>query len=164
MANVVKQILRNSYSESERKIVPIGTDGNLVDMKSVLNLEEELKIGGNKYTNIYKPESVNYTITQEYYSSSPISQISSQTTGSITHTVISYIKDIGEFNIIYPIQVHETQNQILGEGDTEVVSVSAFSSDNGIQIMVNYYQGFADSSTSDSNIYHQKLIAIVKQS
>lgn len=46
--------------------IPFGTDGVLVDMASELNLEEEIRIGGDHYVTIVD-ESELSTIVTEYY-------------------------------------------------------------------------------------------------
>lgn len=73
----VRQVnVKNGSQNSYKSAIPIGTDGLLVDMLSQLDLEEELRIGGNHYTTIDESETVDsetkevtYTtiITELYY-------------------------------------------------------------------------------------------------
>ncbi len=162
MSQIVKQVFKQGNGSDNPSItVPIGTDGDLVDMQSILNLEEELKIGGNKYTRISTQgiDPNTYTLTEQYYSSVPIAAITSATTATITHTVLSLIKNISETDYIYPIEVEQVQHQTLGTGSDTIVSVNTFLSDSDKQIMINYYQGFSILEES-STAYHQKLIGI----
>lgn len=159
MANVVKQIQQKTNDETPISY-PIGVDSNFVDMQSILNLEEEIKIGGNKYTKIstQTDNSRTYILTEQYYASTAITGISSATTANITHTVLSYIKDVtSSINYTYPIEVEEIQHQTLGQGSTTIVSVDTFLDDGDKQIMINYYQGYP---TAGSTAYHQKFIGI----
>ena len=61
----VKQI-RQKDSNNNFISYPIGVEGNFVDLLSNLNLEEELKIGGNHYVEI--EDGQDYLIIKEYYS------------------------------------------------------------------------------------------------
>lgn len=158
MANIVKQVQQKTNSETPISY-PIGVDGKFVDMQSILNLEEELKIGGNKYTRIstQTDNSRTYILTEQYYTSIATTGISSATTANITHTVLSYIKDVASIDYTYPIEVEEIQHQTLGQGSTTIVSVDNFLDDGDKQIMINYYQGYP---IAGSTAYHQKFIKI----
>lgn len=73
--------------------IPIGANGRFVDMLSQLDLEEELKMGGNHYVNIRQSE--NQTFITEWYLSQPkqnnVSIEDSQ--NIVTHTCKVTIQD-----------------------------------------------------------------------
>lgn len=56
----------NSYTD----LIPFGSNGELIDMVSTLDLEEELKIGGNHYFEISEDEN-DITIIKEWYLTQP---------------------------------------------------------------------------------------------
>ncbi len=64
--------------------IPIGVDGLLVDMLSQLDLEEELKLGGNHYTSITQSE--NTTLITEWYLSQPMEDSVNINQNKVTHT------------------------------------------------------------------------------
>ena len=62
----IKQI-RQKTSSGYSSGIPIGADGFLIDMLSQLDLEEELKLGGNHYADIQETDT-EMTITEYYFS------------------------------------------------------------------------------------------------
>lgn len=88
----IKQI-RQKTSEGYSPI-PIGTQGLLVDMISELDLEEEIRLGGNHYVTVYDtPTSTQIT---EWYFSEPrrereLSQMSNYVTYAVSISIISAI-------------------------------------------------------------------------
>lgn len=70
MSEVVKTIARrnsNSTGQLFETPIPIGTDGAYVQMKSKLDLEEELKLGGNKVTVVRLKQKKENGVTYKYY-------------------------------------------------------------------------------------------------
>lgn len=175
MANQTVKII-NQKVGSDFTPYPIGVDAENVDMQSVLSLEEELKIGGNKCTKIQdktlSDPQISYTQIIEYYTKEyiPISVIPSSA-ASVNFTVFSYIK--ADIQQQYPIQVEEEQTEYnipdtLGETPLNtIVSVQGLAS-NERQVIIHLYPGYKssdDATTSDaSNLLHQKIVKITSTS
>ena len=72
---VVKTILKKGSSSFDDGC-PIGTEGKYVDMYSQLDLEEEIKIGGNKctvvQTKVITGTNTSYTKISEFYATENI--------------------------------------------------------------------------------------------
>lgn len=110
----IKQIRQKDSNGNYLTSVPLGADGFLVDMFSGLDLEEELKLGGNHYTEITEDDDV--TIIKEWYFSEPkgerlISNIDSNNLG---------MKQLGL--ILYSGQIiieNNRINTILYKGDID---------------------------------------------
>lgn len=62
--------LRTKGSNNYLDLVPFGTSGQLVDMFSDLDLEEELRLGGNRYIELKEQEN-QFTIVKEWYYTEP---------------------------------------------------------------------------------------------
>lgn len=62
----IKGLRQKQANGTFASLVPFGTDGNLVDMSSGLNNEEELKLGGNHEVSIVTNNDVT-TVTELYY-------------------------------------------------------------------------------------------------
>ena len=96
----IKQIRpkrNNLFSQS----FPIGTDGLLVDMFSKLDLEEQLKIGGNHYVTISQTDVS--TIIRQWYLSQPKGDTSINDVDDdiVTHTVLISILQATQDYIVY---------------------------------------------------------------
>lgn len=59
----IRQRTDNGFGQG----IPLGADGINIDMSSGLNLEEELKLGGNHYIEISENTSDNTTHVQQWY-------------------------------------------------------------------------------------------------
>lgn len=80
--------------------IPIGTDGLLVDMVSQLDLEEEIRLGGNHYVDMYQTDTE--TVIKEWYfsvskGSTPIEQVDDNI---ITYTGLITITNAVQVNIV----------------------------------------------------------------
>lgn len=89
----IKQIRTRSNSDFPTG-VPIGTDGILVDMLSELDLEEEIRLGGNHYVDIVQTNTA--TEIREWYFSEPrgtrtITEMSQYVTYSALVSIISAV-------------------------------------------------------------------------
>lgn len=89
----IKQIRTRSNSDFLTG-VPIGTDGILVDMLSELDLEEEIRLGGNHYVDIVQTDTA--TEIREWYFSEPrgtrtITEMSQYVTYSALVSIISAV-------------------------------------------------------------------------
>ena len=87
----IKQI-RPRQSGSFPTSIPIGTDGLLVDMISQLDLEEEIRLGGNHYVDIYDTKTD--TVIKEWYLSeskgtTPIEQVNDNIVKYTVYTTIA---------------------------------------------------------------------------
>ena len=180
MANeIIKSIQR--YGDTAQPY-PIGADAENVDMKSVLSLQEELKIGGNKCTKIsdktmtVDDAEIKYTQIIEYYTSQYIAlRDISDSPNKVNFTVFSYIKA----NLLseYPIQVEQDQTEfninddteldVLGQNSENPVVTKEGLAQNERQIIVHLYPGYKSSDdasdSNPSNLLHQKIITIVTQ-
>lgn len=97
---VVKEIIKKHpvYNQEfpEREKYPIGTEGIYTDMFSGLNLEEELRIGGSKQTEIEYGE--DYTlISDKYYLSSDSNKSYYKLTTRIDNKVNRFLVDSNDF-------------------------------------------------------------------
>ncbi len=68
----IKQIRPRQQGSFPLSGIPIGTDGLLVDMISQLDLEEELRLGGNHYVDVDQKE--DSTIIKEWYFSQSLQE------------------------------------------------------------------------------------------
>ena len=89
----IKQI-RKRTGTKQYSSVPIGTDGILVDMLSELDLEEEIRLGGNHYVDVVQTSTA--TEIREWYFSEPrgtrtITQMSQYVTYSALVSIISAV-------------------------------------------------------------------------
>lgn len=99
----IKQIRKKSGSSFGTGI-PIGTDGILVDMISGLDLEEEIKLGGNHYVNVFKTKT-STQIREWYFSEARENRTLSQ--------MSQYVTFSASVSIIYAIDTS------LGETDND---------------------------------------------
>lgn len=184
MIQVVKEIYKKT--DNEPISFPIGTNGSLVDMKSDLDLEEELKMGGNKITTISEEEkqisvidgtetiqeTVVDTTIKEYYTKKyfPISDLGSSATTALTnYSVFTYVRahNLEEFPIRVSNQTN-TQEEFLVEEEeisnpntSLIVDLEGLTSADDI-IIVHYYGGYRATDTSEDyqNMLHQKVVRI----
>lgn len=89
----IKQIRTRSGADFPTGI-PIGTDGILVDMLSELDLEEEIRLGGNHYVDIVQTDTA--TEIKEWYFSEPrgtrtITEMSEYVTYSALVSIITAV-------------------------------------------------------------------------
>ena len=89
----IKQIRTRSGADFPTG-VPIGTDGILVDMLSELDLEEEIRLGGNHYVDIVQTDTA--TEIREWYFSEPrgtrtMTEMSQYVTYSALVSIISAV-------------------------------------------------------------------------
>lgn len=99
----IKQIRKRSNGSFPTTGIPIGTDGILVDMISQLDLEEEIRLGGNHYVDIVQTNTA--TEIKEWYFSEPrgtrtIAEMSEN--NLITYSALVRIVSAIDFNIIFP--------------------------------------------------------------
>lgn len=100
MGERIKQIRKkksNGYSS-----YPIGSDGQYVDMSSGLDLEEELKLGGNHQVEIVENKEENKTQIVEYY-------LDNSAEESIVYTVKTTIQSAGPIKLLVGQQVDQNQ-------------------------------------------------------
>lgn len=157
MSQIVKQIYKKGISTP----YPIGVDADFVEMKSKLNLEEELKFGGNKRTSISETDitiaekdMIDTTIIEYYFSDNTTEAV-------CTHTVFTYIRAAKEQE--FPIEVQNNsflveQEEIVNPDSSLIVSLEKLGSNEGI--IVHYYQGYKTSEGQDDLPLHQKVITI----
>lgn len=146
----IKQLRQKTFNNDFLHI-PFGADGNFIDMFSGLDLEEELKIGGNHYVQINSDE-FNTQVT-EYYSTAPITD------------------PLNDNNIIYKVIITFSSGADfwnIGNGDAIVTIedgdyiILETSSDEEQQTVINVIlQKKIDSIFKD---IHQKSITITKTS
>lgn len=66
MEKRVKGMRRKTSSSTFGNFVPFGTDGIFTDMASGLDLEQELKLGGNQQVTITEPDEDSTLIVETY--------------------------------------------------------------------------------------------------
>lgn len=112
----IRQLQEHGYSDP----IPLGSEGQYVDMKSNLDLEQELKLGGNHNVTII--EEGNKTTIKEYYLHKNNSSIEEDS------DIIDYIVVT---TILQGDQIVET-NIKVGEGEEEDILLKISSVDDRI--------------------------------
>lgn len=193
MSEVVIKKLRKKISNSQSindfaTPIPIGSQGHYIDMLSKLDLEEQLKIGGNKVTlisNHYVPTSDDpneeynendpiYTQILEYYSDQIITTTDleitdDQVANKVKYTVetLLYMDDFLVDNYIIipkdPLLIEE--REVLNNGTNPIVDkdelFKGLNTTVGL-VIINIYSGYkTDNTLIPENVLHQKIIKIV---
>ncbi len=99
----VKQIKPRQGGSFPASGIPIGTDGLLVDMISQLDLEQEIRLGGNHYVDMIETE-IATVIKQWYFTQARNNRTISQMSAAnlITYSGRVTITKAVEFNILLP--------------------------------------------------------------
>ncbi len=189
MSEIVKVIRKKNNNNDLDAPIPIGTDGNYVQMKSNLDLEEQLKLGGNKVTCI-KTKELSQIVNQvtktyhyyqiiEWYANQPIILDNNNTpsnTSIITHTVQHNVYTEGMFQL-YSIDTGsgnilvETENVNNGTNPIVVIEDYTFNNYKAI-LIINIFNGYKSNDTLDeltsgsittSGLLHQKVIQMNKE-
>ena len=151
---------------------PLGTDGQLVDMLSGLDLEEEFLIGPNHYVSINEEE--NITTIREWYFSKPkgiktIAQMSNDTTYTVqviieTNTAENYIisnnndtpEDSSDDTYIITDNNGTSEDQ---SDDTLLVQRTGQGKYDGNAIItVKLYKGYYNSGVDNEPIHTKEII------
>ena len=187
---VIKSLAQKNNNNSFSSPYPIGADAQYISMQSQLNLEEELKLGGNKVTMVsmstFPSSTITYHRIREYYSDDIIQTtlvqgrptIANASTASIKHTVETNIYT-GGLSIISPIRVgsfDDTINeaQVLADDNPYdpsrelIVSIQdqfAANPNTSMIYISNIYTGyksleFLQSTASINSILHQKKVTM----
>ena len=138
--------------------IPLGVDGLLTDMASNLDLEQELKIGGNHYIQMY--ESDTSTIIEEWYfsqkmGSNTLDQMrsSNKVTYSVRVEIISYIE--------YHLQ-HDDGDILWSNSAADGIVDRVAISSNSQRIQIKLFQGDMKKIPTP-HLLHQKVIMITEQ-
>lgn len=162
----IKQIKPKQYGQFPDVGIPIGTDGLLVDMISQLDLEQEIRLGGNHYVDI-KQTPTETTIKQWYFSESkgnvPIEEVDdSIVTYTVKirivkaiQTVLGSVKDEVNFITWKNDSIYDEDNP-LTYGDFLINREEA--DDNELLISLTLYKG------NFETILHEKRISIYENS
>ena len=148
----IKQIRKKSGSSFSTGI-PIGTDGILVDMISGLDLEEEIKLGGNHYVDIFQTDTS--TQIKEWYFT--------QARGSRTLAEMSqYVNFSASVSIISAIdtplgETTEDGSLITDQETQDFIVVREAIAANEQRIVMSLYKGDLD---NNGTLIHQKTIYI----
>lgn len=148
----IKQIRKKSGSSFSTGI-PIGTDGILVDMISGLDLEEEIKLGGNHYVDIFQTDTS--TQIKEWYFT--------QARGSRTLAEMSqYVNFSASVSIISAIdtplgETTEDGSLITDQETQNFIVVREAIATNEQRIVMSLYKGDLD---NNGTLIHQKIIYI----
>lgn len=134
--------------------VPIGTDGILVDMISELDLEEEIRLGGNHYVEINQTE-IATEIKEWYFSeargSRTIAQMSNFVTYSASVVIVSAVETfLGETEQDGAFITKETN------GDYIVVREAVPTNEEKIEMSLYRY----DMDSQNGVLIHSKTIYI----
>lgn len=81
----IKGIRQKTGQNTYAPLVPFGTDAILVDFLSGLDLEQQLKIGGNHTTSIIENNENQTTVTEKYYNQNGVAN------ANVTYTVKTVI-------------------------------------------------------------------------
>ena len=65
----IKGLHTKENSSTYSDLIPFGSEGQLIDMISTLDLEEEIRLGGNHYAELYQGN--DQTIIKEWYYTEP---------------------------------------------------------------------------------------------
>lgn len=146
----IKQI-RQKTSEGYSPI-PIGTQGLLVDMISELDLEEEIRLGGNHYVTVYDtPTSTQ--ITEWYFSEPRRDRELSQMSDYVTYTVSISIVSAIDYHLVVQHLAEEANEDIIWDSQHALVDRVAISEDQE-RIDISLYKGDFD------RLLHSKIIYI----
>lgn len=129
--------------------IPLGTDADLVDVYSGLDLEQELLLGGNKTTSLtFKQGTDGSKITliiQKFYEKEFLQ--------TAIYTKKTYIKETPIIDLI------EGQNQNIVIGDTNFV-IGNFRGTNNIIVYMYLYDGDLKEGEEDCTLIHKKRIIV----
>ena len=147
----IKQI-RPRQSGSFPTSIPIGTDGLLVDMVSQLDLEEEIRLGGNHYVSITQTKTS--TVIKEWYfteskGDTPIEDVDDSI---VAYTAQASILNAVQTNIV---DDHVNENIIIVpdlDGDNFLVTREEVDS-SVTMIMIELYKGNFDVKLHEKRIY-----------
>lgn len=151
----IKQI-RPRQSGSFPTSIPIGTDGLLVDMISQLDLEEEIRLGGNHYVSISQTETS--TIIKEWYfteskEDTPIEDIDDSI---VAYTVQASILNAVQINTV---DDHINENVIVPDLDEDNFLVTREEVDSSVtMITIELYKGNFDVKLHEKRIYLYEAI------
>lgn len=137
--------------------IPLGVDGLLTDMVSGLDLEEELKLGGNHYVQIY--ETTTSTIIKEWYFSQKMGSNTLEDmrqNNKVTHSVYIAIVSAIEYRIWDGVS-----DILWSNNDTDGIVERVAISSNDQRIQMSLYQG--DMEAEQPHLLHQKVITITEQ-
>lgn len=141
-------------SQSYSPLMPFGSDGQLIDMISSLDLEQELKLGGNHYVELEEDDDNDVLIIKEWYYTQPKeNKTRAEMSQFCTHSVvISFIEntaataiDVGQGDVL--VDEQENGNLIVIEDD-QIQS----------EINISLYKG--DLEENNSVLLHTKRIII----
>lgn len=164
----------NNQPFSPSQMIPFGTNGQLVDMASDLDLEQELKIGGNKSSKIIikTEDEVISTPDGEKIVSSIITYIiekyrSRYSEQSYTYSKITKIHEIPEAQLLQA----DTVNSIIGyEDENELPStiIGNFTSNIETTVTIYLYKGdfeetFEEDYDSNTNKFLWKKTVEITQ-
>ena len=147
----IKQI-RKRQNESFDTRIPIGTDGILVDMISELDLEEEIRLGGNHYVEVNQTELAT-EIKEWYFSEARGSRSITQMSNFVTYSASVIIAIAIE---TYLGETHEDGAFITQNGDHIVTREKIPSNEERIEIKLYRY----DMDSNNGILIHSKNIYI----
>lgn len=150
----VKQIRKKTGSDTYLSL-PIGSQGLLVDMVSQLDLEEEIRLGGNHYTTITSTDLAT-TIKEWYFSQPRGTRTITQMASYVTYTVV--------VAFISSVEVYITQEETEADNGYRIITqgpqpldflISLQSVDSGQQrIDISLYKG------DEQTLLHHKVVYI----
>lgn len=157
--NRIKQIRQKSSSGNYLAGIPIGTDGLLVDMLSNLDLEEELRLGGNHYVEIQDDDQAT-RIYEWYYTEPKQERTVEQMSQFTTYSTYVLVNNQAIYNIIdsegkkfITIKQQESSDYDF------IVAIEEAIED--YLVIVNLYKGDVKNG---GKLLHQKLITVEQKS
>lgn len=155
----IKQIRQKSPLGGFTDPFPLGTDGYLVDMISGLDLEQQIKLGGNHYVNIYTDQDDN-TYIKQWYLTKPKSEIpDNEFSANVKYSVL--ISMIATQESFLSFSQNESDGSFITkdtDGDFLVVKERTSSSERE-KIEMKLYKNDVD-DTENRVLLHNKIIYI----
>ena len=156
----------NSYTD----LIPFGSNGELIDMVSTLDLEEELKIGGNHYFEISEDEN-DITIIKEWYLTQPkgnednLSQICRYTViTAFSESPVSTALEVGQNQNDPTVLIGNTQEEEEQEIDIDLFILQRDENTQSVvqTILFNGYVNVSTKAELDDRVdyLHKKKIII----
>lgn len=147
-------------------LIPFGSDGELIDMISTLDLEEELKIGGNHYFEISEEQENDIIIVKQWYLIEP-KENENDLSNLCAYTVITAFYEIP---VSTALNVGNQDTSVLignTETDSEETNIDLLIVDNdNMQSVVEtfLFKGYMNINNKNeldsSNYIHKKTIRI----
>lgn len=146
----------NLYSS----LIPFGTEGQLTDMSSSLDLEEQLKIGGNHYIEIQEEDNDEVEV-REWYCTQPVAT-EEEKIEFCSYTVITNFTEGPVSTAIDVTQDNNDGTDLLIDQDSENSNLIVLKEDENIRttITTSLYKGYYSGEGEGGVLLHSKTIIL----